>query len=43
MNYDYSPFNPVVWGVFVAAWVVILIIGNAYRKKHRFDEFNRKK
>ena len=43
MNYDYSPFNPVVWGVFVAAWAIILVIGNAYRKKHRFEEYDRKK
>ncbi len=40
MNYDYSPFNPEVWGVFLAAWALIWLVGNAYRKKHplRKDE-----
>lgn len=42
MDYDYSPFNPVVWGAFFAAWAVIWLIGNAYRKKHRFDEDERR-
>ena len=38
MNYDYSPFNPVIWGVFIAAWAVIWIIGNAYRKKYSLND-----
>lgn len=38
MNFEYSPLNPYVWGAFIAAWVVIWLIGNAYRKKHRFDK-----
>jgi hypothetical protein len=36
MNFDYSPLNPIIWSVFLANWVLIGIIGNAYRKKYRF-------
>lgn len=42
MDYDYSPFNPYIWGAFVAAWVVIWLIGNAYRKKYRFGQAERR-
>ena len=34
MRFDYSPFNPLVWGAFIAAWGVIWFLGNAYRKAH---------
>lgn len=38
MNFDYSPFNPIIWSVFFVVWGCIGIIGNAYRKKYRFLE-----
>jgi len=41
MSFDYSPFNPVIWGVFIAVWAVIWIIGNAYRKKYRLNDEDR--
>jgi len=41
MDYDYSPFNPVIWGVFIAAWAIIWVIGNTYRKKNHFGEDER--
>jgi len=41
MNFDYSPFNPVIWGVFIAVWVFIWIVGNAYRKKYRLNDEDR--
>jgi|GEM_PF-2041160 len=41
MNYDYSPFNPIIWGAFIATWAVIWIIANAYRKKYRLNEKDR--
>lgn len=43
MNFDYSPFNPLIWGVFIAVWAFIWVIGNAYRKKYRFNEDKHKK
>jgi hypothetical protein len=41
MNYDYNPLNPVIWGIFIGAWVIIGIIGNAYRKKYHLSDKER--
>jgi len=38
MNFDYSPFNPLAWGIFFGAWVAIGIIVNSYRSKYGFDD-----
>jgi len=41
MDYDYNPFNPVIWGIFIGACVIIWVIGNAYRKKYRLNDEER--
>lgn len=43
MNFDYSPFNPVIWSVFIVAWICIGMFGNTYRKKYRFGDDEQKR
>lgn len=38
MNLDYSPLNPLAWGIFLGAWVAIGLIVNNYRSKYRLGE-----
>lgn len=35
MDYQYSPFNPVIWGLFIGAMVLVVAIVGAFRSRHR--------
>jgi len=41
MNYEYSPLNPLAWGIFFGAWIAIALIVNNYRSKYDLAERNK--
>lgn len=34
MDYQYSPFNPVIWGIFIGGVALIYVIVRAFRARH---------
>jgi len=34
MDYQYSPFNPVIWGIFIGCVALIYVVVRVFRARH---------